>query len=68
VPELGNLRASAVTRVREPASTDRELRSVTIVGHGCHARSADLLGDRAEATLTVLDAELGDLGARSLSR
>jgi hypothetical protein len=30
--------------------------------------SADLLGDRAEATLTVLDAELGDLGAQSLSR
>ena len=24
---------------------------------------ADLLGDRAKATLTVLDAELGDLGA-----
>jgi hypothetical protein len=29
---------------------------------------ADLLGDRAEAALTVLDAELGDLGAESLSR
>jgi hypothetical protein len=30
--------------------------------------TADLLGDRAEATLTVLNAELGDLGAQPLSR
>jgi hypothetical protein len=38
---------------------------------GCGARvqdPPDLLGDRAEATLTVFDAELGDLGAQPLSR
>jgi hypothetical protein len=32
------------------------------------AHVADMIGDRGEATLTVLDAELGDLGAQSLSR
>ena len=55
----------AVTWTRRHANPGITLSDEESSGENAH-RAAVLLGDRAEATLTVLDAELGDLGPQSL--